>query len=87
MSGIRIRPGIWKIRSSDAAADDSHRQDRQQESAEQAADFLHLGHVGGDCLLDLRGRGLRVCLLSALLTSGRPGTICGICWMAPNAAP
>ena len=77
-----------------AAAGEVDHEHRQRESAEQPARFLRLRVVGDDLLR--RPAASRVASASGFpavaaatfsRTVSMPGTICGICWIAPNATP
>ena len=62
-----------------AAGHDAHGEKREQEAAEQSADLLVGLHGAHDPLL-LRPR-------QRPGPPRSPGTMRGMCWMAPNAAP
>ena len=62
-----------------APADDVHGEKREHDAAGEAAELLERLHRA-DGLLAAPARG-------SVRTSARPGTMRGICWIAPNAAP
>ena len=76
-SGSRIRPGTWKMEQP-AAADDADGEKGEQDAAGQPAELLERLHAADDLLLRRRA--------AAPAPRAGPGTMRGICWMAPNAA-